>query len=362
MPLSNHKLLSLLFIFGITACSDTGATNKTEAHVTNAESVLNSLETENATAIAFHVKPNNAATCKTMYIEFGKKDAEGKWPSILSSNPGKDKNENFGQFQLSNQIHFLEIEAGGEFGVTALGCKPHNKRPIMIEGLFATFEVTPEKLNYIGEIALIPSGESQGQSLFRVNVTDRGDFALNQIRTQLPRLETYFQFNTMEKYVEELPPELLANLKELDEVVRNTTEKTHKIKAARNQLIDEVAMAHLEFEIWKDENGHDRRRLTEAQRVTYEQLDNDLMWARSKIYLFDLWVRHGKSYTEIQNFMTLVTDENHARKIYDTKFPSKSFSELSESELNDPERIRLSEALTKARDARSAYEKIHGLE
>jgi len=211
MVLKPLKLALLLLAIGATACSESEPKSNAEAYVTNAEKVLQRLNSEYATAIAFQVKPPNAASCKHMYIEFGSMGADGKWASTIALNPGKDKRDNFGQYQLSNEIHFSEIDAEGDFGVLALGCKPHNKPPIMIKSLIATFDVMPGKLNYIGELALVPAGK-QPTSFYSVKVADRSDFALDQIRAQLPELESYLAFNVMEKFEIEMSQELRDKL------------------------------------------------------------------------------------------------------------------------------------------------------
>lgn len=187
------KFTILLCIGLATACTDSSPETKTDTFVTNAEYALRALDNESATVVAFQVKPIRQTACEYMHIELGGLNTAGQWVVTRALTPGKDERNNFGQYNLENQIHFSDVDGVGQFGVLGLGCKPSNEDIKITRGLMATFEVEQGKLNYIGELALTPVGTG----FVKYDVTDRSDYALKQIQEQLPALEIYFKSNIM---------------------------------------------------------------------------------------------------------------------------------------------------------------------
>lgn len=361
MTLRPFKPLSLLLICGIAACSENGQKTKKNNYVTNAEFVLERIEEADASAVAFQVKPVRQTACEHMYIEFGKQNAEGQWSRTNYLNPGKDKRNNFGQVSLANQIHFAELDGGGEYGVLAIGCKPYNDELMIVPGLRTTFEVKPGKLNYIGEIALLPVG-GRNSNFFKVEIADRTNFALEQIQSQLPELETHFQSNLMEEYVKELSPEVQAEIEKAVETARNKANSANQMRGLRNRLVEDAAQAKLDLFIWKEANGEDRSRLTDAQNTVLRQLERNHAHKTAKIRRFDIWIARGKDSSTVQKYFALQASHEQARKNLYKKFPEKPLSQMmSDPDFMNPERLKLTEALSVAREAMQAYEKKHGL-
>jgi len=352
------------FISGIAACSDLGEANKTPDYVTNAEYVLERIEVGNSTAIAFQVKPPNPAACEHMFMRIGKKDAAGEWQTTNEVFPGKDKRDNFGQYQLSNQIHFAEVDNDGEFGVIALGCKAPGKQLIAIQGLQATFEITPDKLNYIGEIALVSIGSVHNQSFFLVNVTDRTDFARQQLETQLPALDVHFQANIAQtkKHFLDLPPDAQADLEKITERAQQKRDNRRLLINARAEFNETVAQARLEKAHWERANGTNRHRHTDQQTAERRALNDNVRRLQSKLYRFDDWISRDIDFAIIQKYLALEKSSRQAQKTYHDKYPPLPLSQILTGETSSsPERDRLRKRYIETGKAYRDFEEKHDL-
>ena len=344
---------------GLAACSNTEDAIVEAPYVTNAEYVLDRIDLDAKSGVAFQVKPIRTTACKHMYIEIGQQDANGQWRRTNAMYPGKDNRNDFGQKDLKDQIHFAEVDNVGEYGVIALGCEPYNGQMSAVRSLLATFEVEPGKLNYIGEIALIPTG-SRGFST--VEVADRTDFALEQIQLQLPALESYFHASPMEKYVVEISPEQQAALDRIAE----TRKKIHKEVAdrnriidARNRLFDELTKAQEVLATWDAKNGYPQQPQSKKQAADRMIYLSAVGRINGKVRRYDKWLRDDIDFALTEKYMKLEAVADRARRAKDAKYPRALGEKISEERMNDPEFKKLSDAAWNADVALREFAKRH---
>jgi len=134
------------------------------------------------------------------------------------------------------------------------------------------------------------------------------------------------------------------------------------MRGLRNRLVEDAAQAKLDLFIWKEANGEDRSRLTDAQNTVLRQLERNHAHKTAKIRRFDIWIARGKDPSTVQKYFALQASHEQARKNLYKKFPEKPLSQMmSDPDFMNPERLKLTEALSVAREAMQAYEEKHGL-
>jgi len=350
MKFRDLKRLLFISLLGIAACSqqvETIPEPVVKPYVTNAEYILDAIATNKTSGVAFQVKPIRSSACEHMYLEFGQKNAEGQWSVTNAVFPGKNVLDNFGQDKLEDQIHFSEVNGVGEFGVIALGCKPYGREMRTYKGLFATFEVDYGRLNYIGEISLIP----RGNNFSAVEVADRTEFATEQIQARLPALNQYFQENIMEKYEVKISPERQAKLDELDKKIA----KLKTISEAQKKVVDEhnSYLAHLES--WEQTQGYPEKELSKTLERKRKNKVGQLSYLSKKVDLYNKFIKEDRSLTYIERYIVLYDNVEKHRKILRAKY-SIDWS-FSKDKPKEPERKRLEDNYYAARDALTAFEK-----
>lgn len=361
------KFPLVALICAATACSQSETKPVADAYVTNAEYVLERLELAKSSGVAFQVKPIRKTACKHMYIEIGKQNAEGRWESTNVAYPGKDNRNSFGQTDLKDQVHFVEVDGVGEYGVVALGCEPYGGNMQVVRNLLSTFKVEPGKLNYIGEIALVPVG-SEARGFFTAEVMDRSDFAMGQIQLQLPEMDTYFYPNIMEKYVVEVSPQerakldrLAAKLKGIKKESDKRTKNANLIIPKRNLLSKELKKANEALDLWDAQNGYPQQDQSDKQIAERRALRRTSGRLIIKIRRYDDWIDGDVPFPITEKYMKLEAAADRARRNQDAKFPSKIGATLSRDLIRDPDYLALSEARSDANEALRAFAERHGL-
>lgn len=329
---------TIIVLFCLPACSESVEKKeiaKAPVYVTNAQHVLNSLKNNKSSAVAFQVKPVRSTACEHMYIELGKKNAQGEWSLTNVMFPGKDVRDNFGQDELANQTHFAEVDGEGDYGVIGLGCKPYGREVKIYKGLFATFKVMENRLNYIGEIALIPTG-SDFATVYIVNGTD---FTEKQIRLQMPELEPFFNETIMEKYVPQISKEQQAALDAIDAEMK----AVQPLLDMRNQVVSELNVVIKEWNNFIDIHG-ERSRADAAPEVKREfsRIFRKKRVLEAQLELHDKFIKQRRSAKYVKKYMSLHTDYEAKKEAY---YVAKRDKSISESERSDKE-----EELNNARD------------
>jgi hypothetical protein len=272
-----------------------------EAYVTNAEYVLGAINTNKTSAVAFQVKPIRTTACEHMYIEFGQKNAEGQWEATNVAFPGKDRRNNFGQDKLSDQIHFVEVDGEGEFGIIAFGCKPYGGDLKTYSGLMAEFNVDYGRLNYIGEVALLPAGDD----FATVYVVNRSKFAKEQIKLQVPELGLFFQENITERYVPQLSKEQKATLAAMDA----RKKAMQPLFDLRNQAADQANLAIRE---WNDHltkyGGRDNENETAESKRKSVEIFKRKEALEERVKLHDKFIDENRSLKYVKRYLFLLND------------------------------------------------------
>ncbi|WP_026941921.1 hypothetical protein [Hellea balneolensis] len=313
------KLFLLISLLLIAACSEkVEAPPEVTAYITNAEYVLDAIKTNKTSAVAFQVKPIRSTACEHMYIEFGQKNAEGQWGTTNVAFPGKDRRNNFGQDKLSDQIHFVEVDGEGEFGIVALGCKPYGKDMKTYRGLMAEFKVDYGRLNYIGEIALLPAGTD----FATVYLVNRSEFAKEQIRVELVELEPFFQENISETYVPQLSKEQQAALDAMD-----AREKAMKpLFDLRNQAADQANLAIRE---WNNHltkyGGRDNKNETAESKRRSVEIFKRKEALEERVKLHDKFIDEGRSLDYVRRYIALLNDYEAKKFARDNKTNGDDF-------------------------------------
>lgn len=295
---------TIIVLFCLPACSESVEKKeiaKAPVYVTNAQHVLNSLKDNKSSAVAFQVKPVRSTACEHMYIELGKKNAQGEWSLTNVMFPGKDVRDNFGQDELANQTHFAEVDGEGDYGVIGLGCKPYGREVKIYKGLFATFKVMENRLNYIGEIALIPTG-SDFATVYIVNGTD---FTKDQIRVQMPELEPFLHESIMEKYVPKLSKEQQAALDGFEA----RKKAMRPVFEMRKQVVVEYNLAAKEWNDWLDKYGgrDNENKTTDAERKSLK-IFKRMEALEDRIDLYDTFIEEGRSLKYVKRYIFLLND------------------------------------------------------
>ncbi len=304
MPSKFASSLTLCLVSFFSACSEPSPKaeiSKPPAYVTNAEHVLTSLNSNKASAVAFQVKPVRSTACEHMYIEFGKKDAQGGWSLTNVMYPGKDVRDNFGQDELNDQIHFAEIDGPGEFGIIAFGCKPYGQDLKTYKGLMAEFKVDHGKLNYVGEVTLLPAGAD----FSTVYVVNRSKFARDQIAVQLPELEPYFHENIMEMYLPKLSKEQQAALDDFE--VRKKA--LQPIFDMRNRVKDDYNLSVRQWNDYLNKYGgpNNKNKTAESDRKSLEIFKRkEALEVRLKLH--DKFIDEGRSLKYVRKYISLLND------------------------------------------------------
>ena len=305
MAFEVRKILFVYFLGILVACSDSTQVKDVEqpkpAFVTNAEYALESIELKKASIIAFHVKPKTSAACKHMYIEFGQKNADGNWDTTNIMYPGKDPRNNFGQQNIQNQIHFAEVDGVGEYGIVALGCKPYGEELKIYRELLAKFEVESGRLNYIGEAVLLPVRTD----FATVHVVNRAEFAKEQIREQLPKLEQAFQEQIMERYI----PELSKEQQEIINAIEARNKAMQPLLDMRNEVAREYNLVVDERNKWMELYGgrSNENKTAEAERQ-FDQIFHKKEALEAKLELHDTFIDERRSLKYVKRYMFLLND------------------------------------------------------
>lgn len=304
MPIRFSYLLCLVLFLFSSACSQSGDNqeiSKPPAYVTNAEYVLQSLNSKEITAIAFQVKPVRSTACEHMYIEFGKKNAQGEWLTTNILYPGKNSREAFGAEKLNNQIHFAEVDGAGEYGVIAFGCKPYGRELKTHKGLMAEFKVDHGKLNYIGEVTLLPAGTN----FATVYVVNRSKFAREKIEAQMPELKPYFHENIMEGYIPQLSKEQQAAL----DAFEARKKALRPLFDMRNQVADEYNVAAREWNDWMAKYGgpDNPNKTAQAERESLE-IFKRMEALEDRIELHDKFIDEGRNVAYVKRYIFLLND------------------------------------------------------
>jgi len=311
----SYKLSVFLTIIGLLclpACTESVDKKEiTEApvYVTNAQYVLNSLKDNNSSAVAFQVKPVRSTACEHMYIEFGKKNAQGEWSPTNILYPGKDSRESFGKDILNDQIHFAEVGAAGEYGVIAFGCKPYGRDLKTHRGLMAEFKVEHGKLNYVGEVTLLPAGTD----FATVYVVNRSKFAREQIKVQLPELEQYFHENIMEMYLPKLSKEQQAALDEFEA----RKKALQPLFDMRNQTANEYNIAAKEWNDWMTKYGgvNNPNKTAQAERESLK-IFKRMEALEDRLELHDKFIDEGRSLKYAKQYVFLLDDIKAKKALY----------------------------------------------
>ncbi|MEP3890478.1 MAG: hypothetical protein ABJN69_08410 [Hellea sp.] len=344
---SKFHLFFIIPLFGfLSGCSDMGSQKNSPKpkHVTNAEHVLKGLEVSKTSAVVFQVKPIRTTACEYMYIEFGQQDSEGEWIYRTHSiSPGRDARESFGQQNLKDQLHFAEFETSGEFGVLALGCKPYGKDLMTTRKLLATFDVDDGKLNYIGEIALIP----KSYRFFDVEVDQRTDFALEQIKAQMPELEAYFHRNIMTKFSVKLSPEQ----KDRKEQIYARARQFEQLLKVRDSIVREHDKVRGEMKAWEALHGYVKVDAPDAVKIERNKILLKASYLKNKVALYDRSVAESRSSAYVDEYVKLYDKLEAQRRIYFTKYPIKypDFSPIRINGKLDPEQVQLADNIMEAR-------------
>jgi len=315
------KPILLTSLLGIAACSqqvETAPEPVVKPYVTNAEYVLEAIAKNKTSAVAFQVKPIRSSACEYMYLELGQKNAEEQWEVTNAVFPGKNALDNFGQDKLEDQIHFAEVDGVGEFGVIALGCKPYGRDMRAFRGLFGTFQVDYGRVNYIGEITLIP----QGKDYSTVEMSDRSIFAKAQIETQLPELGEFFQENFAEKYVPKLSKQQQAAL----DGMAARAKELQPILDIRNKVANELTAANRDWSNWRAEYGYTSDEIPKEVKFEYKKIVSRRAALQSKLELYDKFIDEGRSLSYVKRYSRLLNDYEQKRDKYHAeigdKFPS----------------------------------------
>lgn len=309
-----------LFLF-VSACSQSGdkeQVSKTPEYVTNAEHVLKTLSANRNSAIAFQVKPERSTACEHMYIEFGKKDDQGEWSPTNILYPGKDSREAFGKDKLNDQIHFAEVGGADEYGVIAFGCKPYGRELKTYRGLMAEFRVDHGKLNYIGEVTLLPAGTD----FATVYVVNRSKFAREQVEVQLPELEPYFHENIMEGYIPQLSKEQQAALDEFDA----RKKAIQPLFDMRNNVANEYNLVAAE---WNDYlvkyGGHNNKNKTAESERQSMDIFRRMEALEDRLELHDKFIDEGRSLKYAKRYIYLLDDYEKKKVARDNNTDSDNF-------------------------------------
>ena len=303
-----------------------------------------------------------------MYLEIGRQNSDGRWETTNAVFPGKDLRNNFGERDLENQVHFLEVDGTGEFGVLALGCAPYNGELQAIRGLLAKFDVEYGKLNYIGELAFVPAGP-QFRNLAKSEVADRSEFARGQIQAKLPALAAYFRPAAASKIVKELPPDVRAELDKLSQRKKAIEEKVNKefeavkpLIEARNLLSDKLRASNENLEKWDEAHGYPEVDLSEKDLAERTALRRDIGHQIIEIKRHDAWIEQRVPYNVIQKYLKLEAAAKQAKQAERNKFPPvKTISEVEQRKQN-PEYVALSDRAWEAELALIEFAKLHDLD
>lgn len=313
MRLAGRLLKIIIFpsIYLLGACSPSQPQSaQTPAYVTNAEHILKVLTVDKSTAVSFFMRPVRSTACEYMFVEIGRKAENGQYETTNVLYPGRDRRDNFGQDQLENQLQFLEVDKPGEYGITAWGCKPYNLDMEGTVGLIATFDVAYGKLNYIGEL-----GYSEGaQNIMIFEVGDRTEFALSQIRAQLPELEPYFQTSLMEKYVLKLTEEQKAELEKIQQSMVESQSYRRRLEALDNNakyVNDQIAGLKAVYGHISDENWPEDK-LRKFKSLQWRQVQNN-----ETILRLNYFITSGKSQTVIDGYLSLREKSISAREEFE---------------------------------------------
>lgn len=355
----------MIIIGGIAACSDSKTSDApiVKPYVTNAEYVLERIESGESSGVAFQVKPTHRKACKSMYIEIGRQNSEGFWETTNTLFPGKDNRDNFGQTVINDQIHFAEVDGEGQFAVLALGCEPYGDTLKITKGLIATFDVNFGELNYIGEIALITTGIAS-RRFSAIEVADRSEFALTQIQSQRPALEKHFQPNIMKKYVTEFTPQMQAKFDELYkrlEKIDALTENANRTITVRNKFFEEQKNVQGIIDIWDEKHGYPQKDLTRQQTEDRNKLLRQRGRILRKIERYDDWIDRNIDFALTEKYMALAVAAERAEKDIDDKFPGYLTRSLTEDESNSPEYLTLVNAAWDADAALDEFAERHGM-
>jgi len=370
MPLSFLNCALLALPLAVIGCSEVAPEPKVEAYVTNAEYVLERLEVAKTSGVAFQVKPIRNTACKYMYLEIGKKSAEGSWETTNTDYPGKDNRNNFGETVLEDQIHFMEVDGFGEFGVLALGCAPYGEELQVIRAFLASFKVEYGKLNYIGEIALVPAGQGGGK-FAHIKVEDRSEFGLNQIQSKLPALGAYFQSNVMEKFVPELSPETQAAFDEFakrqkaekkkQEFLKKEMEKAKPVIEARQLVLESILRAEEALDLWDANNGYPRSGMSDMKLAERRVLKRKRGILYVRLDKYDEMLETDMPYDAMLEYMELHVAADQAREALRDKFPSSTnLSGIKESP-ESPEFVALKAQSRAANKAKRDFAKLYDL-
>lgn len=310
-------IFAISFVLG---CSDlkTESAAPKPVHVTNAEQALRGLVTDGTSAVVFHVKPIRSTACEYMYIEFGQQSSDGEWDYRTHSiSPGQDDRETFGQQDLKDQLHFAEVLKPGEYGVLALGCKPYgaDRMKRIKRGFSGTFNIEKGKLNYIGELSLIP----RGYASFDVDVENRSGFASGQIGLRMPGLSTFFHESIVEKTSTQLSPKQKARK---DEIHANLN-RFQTLVETRNKVVKEHDKARAEYKSWKAKHSYVRVNAPDEVKIEHNNILMKADYLAKKVALYERFIIEKRSDAYISEYIRLYDNlENHYRAFY-KKFPLK---------------------------------------
>jgi len=311
-------MICALSIFVSCSDSDKSKTPAKPNHVTNAELALKSLEAGRAPAIVFHVKPIRSSACEYMYVEFGQQSDDGVWDYRTHSvSPGQDNRENFGQQNLKDQLHFAEVSQPGEYGVLKLGCKPYGADRVQefSRGLQGTFNVEAGKLNYIGELALVPKGYASFEAL----IENRSAYAVEQIEAKLPSLSQFFHQSIVDKTGIELSPEQKARKAE----IYANLNRFQTLGEARNKVVKEHDRARAEYKVWKDKHNYVRVNAPDDVKIEHNNILMKADYLAKKVALYDRFIIERRPDVYISEYIRLYDSlENHYIAFF-KEFPLK---------------------------------------
>jgi len=209
-------------------------------------------------------------------------------------------------------------------------------------------------------LALIPTRTLPDQSFFGVEVSDRGDFALDQIRLQLPELESHLTFNTMQKYVEELPPNIRAELDKALADSRKKTDNANLIIDARNTLVPRLRKARETLDLWDEKHNYPENELSDNEYSERKVISLDVGSIVIKIERYDEWIERDVSFPLTQKYMKLERAVERASKAHAEQFPSPLGS-IPFSETLDSAEIELLRREQNAREELHKFADKHGL-
>ena len=334
MPPLTRSFAVVCAISALISCSDNDK-NKTSVkpvHVTNAELALKNLEAGEASAVVFHVKPIRSTACEYMYVEFGQQSADSAWDYRTHSiSPGQDNRENFGQQSLEDQLHFAAFFQPGEYGILKLGCKPYGAERVRdySRGLQGTFTVEAGKLNYIGELALVPKGYASFEAL----IENRSDFAVEQIEARLPGLSKFFHESIVDRTGTDLSPEQKARKAE----IYANLNRFQTLGEARKKVVKEHDKARVEYKVWKDKHSYVRVNAPDNVKIEHNNILMKADYLAKKVALYDRFIVERRPDVYISEYIRLYDSlENHYLaffKEFPLKYPDFSSIKLG-SELN----------------------------